>query len=630
MRPTHRAAALALALSGTLLAQEDRAALARRLMSAGDPARAVPEFVQAVEASPSSSALWTELGEARLAAGQVKPAISDLARAVKLDPSSVRAQKGLASAVEASGNAQRALIEWRRVAQLSDGPDRDLADARVRTQLEKLGLPVPAANRPAKTTPATADNPPPPTPVHAAPSPTGPAPKEAAKTAKGAPPVQQALDAWKAGKRDQALEQIRTIVRSKPTSEAWYWGGVMRIEEKAWDKADFNLKKAVEDPKFAGRAWYWLGRSAEGQGKRAAAREAFQKSLQKEPSGEFAADIKARLASPAAGTTEPPKPNHSEPAAAVSTEASPPLMPDSLRELWSWSPPEIAIPSSDATPAGQLLADAARQLKARQTDLALSSIESLKMKFPGTPAAEASVLATAIVNLEMGLHALAITNAQTFLRDYPDHYRAPLARFVIAIAQLRQGRADSATPLLASMKPKPDAGWTEADHQSAIAQGLRLQKRYAEAASALRLAFQAEKDPRRKRSLALRAVRDNRAAGTPAQALPLVAEARKSCDKGGACMHLAVADADLQAAAGAPEKALALYGQIARDWPHGSETPWARYQSGTMLLRTGKPDEAARAWKELVDKHPGSYWAGQARLRMEDALWRAKYKETLR
>lgn len=623
MPPVYRAAALALVLSGTLLAQEDRAALARRLMAAGDPARAVPEFVQAVEAAPSSAALWTELGEARLASGQVKPAISDLGRAVKLDPSSVRAQKGLASAVEASGNAQRALIEWRRVAQLSDGPDRELADSHVRTQLEKLGLPLPVATKPTKAEPAPAA-------PHAAAPHAGPSPKEAAKGAKGTGDVQQALESWKAGKRDQALEQIRTIVRSKPTTEAWYWGGVMRVEEKAWDKADFNLKKAAEDAKFAGRAWYWLGRSAEGQGKRSAAREAFQKSLQKEPSGEFAADIKTRLAPPAAGTTEPARPAGAEVSVVIPPEASPPLMPDSLRELWSWSPPDIAIPSSDATPAGQILADAARQLKARQTDLALSSIESLKMKYPGTPAAEASVLATAIVNLEMGLHALAVTNAQTFLQEFPDHYRAPLARFVIAVAQLRLGRADSATTLLASMKPKADAGWTEADHQSAIAQGLRLQKRHAEAASALRLAFQAEKDSRRKRSLALRAVRDNRAAGTPAQALPLVAEARKSCDKGGACMHLAVADADLQASAGAPEKALAIYRQVARDWPNGSETPWARYQSGTMLLRTGKPDEAARAWKELVDKHPGSYWAGQARLRMEDALWRAKYKETLR
>ncbi len=629
MPPVYRAAALALVLSGTLLAQEDRAALARRLMAAGDPARAVPEFVQAVEAAPSSAALWTELGEARLASGQVKPAISDLGRAVKLDPSSVRAQKGLASAVEASGNAQRALIEWRRVAQLSDGPDRELADSHVRTQLEKLGLPLPVATKPTKAEPATADKPAPAAPHAAAPH-AGPSPKEAAKGAKGTGDVQQALESWKAGKRDQALEQIRTIVRSKPTTEAWYWGGVMRVEEKAWDKADFNLKKAAEDAKFAGRAWYWLGRSAEGQGKRSAAREAFQKSLQKEPSGEFAADIKTRLATPAAGTTEPARPAGAEVSVVIPPEASPPLMPDSLRELWSWSPPDIAIPSSDATPAGQILADAARQLKARQTDLALSSIESLKMKYPGTPAAEASVLATAIVNLEMGLHALAVTNAQTFLQEFPDHYRAPLARFVIAVAQLRLGRADSATTLLASMKPKADAGWTEADHQSAIAQGLRLQKRHAEAASALRLAFQAEKDSRRKRSLALRAVRDNRAAGTPAQALPLVAEARKSCDKGGACMHLAVADADLQASAGAPEKALAIYRQVARDWPNGSETPWARYQSGTMLLRTGKPDEAARAWKELVDKHPGSYWAGQARLRMEDALWRAKYKETLR
>lgn len=622
------AAALVCILAGLLHAQDDRATLARRLVAGGDAQRAIPEFVQALETSPSSALLWTELGEARLAAGQQKSAAGDFGRAVKLDPSSVRAQKGLANAVEASGNNQRALIEWRRLSQITEGPDRAFADSRVDALLGKLGMGVPPESKP---TPKTGSTPVAGAKPHADSKPA-PSPKSSAKAAgKSTPELQKALDAWKAGKRDQALEAIRSIIRTQPTPEAWYWGGVMRIEEKAWDKADFNLKKAVEDPKFAGRAWYWLGRSAEGQGKKGAAKEAFQKSLQKDPSGEYAADIRSRLEAGAAPETG--KPNASEheatPAEPVVHETAPPLVPDSLRELWTWNPPDVAIPAFDATPAGKLLGDASRQLKAGQTDLALSSIESLKMKYPATPASDASVLATAIVNLAMGLHPLAATNAQTFLRDLPDHPRAPLARFVLAIALLRQGRPDSATSLLASFKPKPDDGWTEAEHQSAIAQGLRLQKRPAEAASALRLAFQAEKDTRKKRSLALRSVRDNQSAGTPAQALPLVVEARKGCDKGGACMHLAVAEGDLQMQAQLPSKALPAYAQVVRDWPSGSEAPWAMYQIGTAHFKLGKSQEAAKAWQDLIEKHPGSYWASQAKLRMEDALWRIKYKETL-
>lgn len=621
------AAALVCLLAGMLHAQDDRATLARRLIAGGDAQRAIPEFVQALETSPSNALLWTELGEARLSTGQAKSATGDFSRAVKLDPSSVRAQKGLATAVEASGNHQRALIEWRRLSQITEGPDRSFADSRVDALLGKLGMGVPAKT-PATSKPAAPASAKP----HAEAKPS-PSPKAAANApGKASPELQKALDAWKAGKRDQALESIRTIIRSHPTPEAWYWGGVMRIEEKAWDKADFNLKKAADDPKLAGRAWYWLGRSAEGQGKKGAAKEAFQKSLQKDPSGEFAADIKARLESPAPGDAGKPQGSDHEaaPTEPVVHETAPPLVADSLRELWTWNPPEVAIPPFDATPAGKLLGDASRQLKAGQTDLALSSIESLKMKYPGTPASEASVLATAIVNLAMGLHPLAATNAQTFLRDLPDHPRAPLARFVLALAMLRQGRPDSATSLLASFKPKPDDGWSEADHQSAIAQGLRLQKRHAEAASALRLAFQAEKDTRRKRSLALRSVRDNQSAGTPAQALPLVIDARKGCDKGGACMHLTVAEGDLQMLANLPSKALPAYAQVVRDWSSSPEAPWAMYQIGTAHFKLGKSQEAADAWQKLIEKHPGSYWASQAKLRMEDALWRIKYKETLK
>ena len=178
------ACAIALLLSTAIHAQDDRAALARRLMAGGDPLRAIPEFVQAVEASPSNAGLWTELGEARLAAGQTRPAISDLGRAVKLDPSSSRAQKALASAVEASGNAQRALIEWRRLSQISDGADHDLANSHVAELLEKLGQPLPAeqpavaAKSPART---------PAKPAASAPRLPSPSPKDAAKKAAKAP-----------------------------------------------------------------------------------------------------------------------------------------------------------------------------------------------------------------------------------------------------------------------------------------------------------------------------------------------------------------------------------------------------------------------------------------------------------
>lgn len=621
------ACASVLLLISALHAQDERATLARKLVDAGDPVRAIPEFIQAVEASPSNAGLWTELGEARLAAGQTRPAISDLSRAVKLEPSSVRAQKSLATAVEKSGNPQRALIEWRRLSQISDGADRDLANSHVSTLLETLGLALPS-EKPHSRTAATATTPAP--KPAAAPRAPIPNPKESVKkAAKETPDLQKALDAWKAGKRDEALEAIRTIVRAHPTPEAWYWGGVMRFEEKSWDKADFNLKKAVDDPKLSGKAWYWLGRSAEAQGKSAATKEAYRKSLQKEPAGEFVADIKARL-EPTAKDAKPTKSTDAAiEAPAVVHEETPPVLPDSLRDAWTWNAPTIAIPAADASPAGKLLEDAARQLKAGQNDLALSSIESIKMKYPGTPAADLAQLATAIANLAMGLPPLALTNAREFLKDHPDHPRVRLARFVSALALLRIGHADSATSILAAFHPEPNDGWTEAAHQSAIAQGLRQQKRFGEAASALRQAFQAEKDNRAKRSLALRAVRDNKAAGTPVQALPMVVEARKSCDKGGACMHLAVAQADLEMLAGNPAQAIAGYQQVARDWPSGPETPWALYQTGTAQLKLRKPAEAAAAWKVLVEKHPGSYWASQARLRLEDALWRAKYKETL-
>ncbi|MCB9496735.1 MAG: tetratricopeptide repeat protein [Fibrobacteria bacterium] len=608
--------ALALSVSGTLWAQEDRAALARRLVASGDPARAIPEFVQAVESSPSDAGLWTELGEARLAAGQAKAAVTDLGRAVKLDPSAVRPQKSLAEAVEASGNAQRALVEWRRLAQISEGADRDLAESRTSALLAKLGLPVPvekgsasakAASQKGAHSPAAA--------IHA------PDPREAAKTAHAPANLQSALDTWKAGNRDSALSLIREVLKTSPSAEAWFWGGVMRLEEKAWSKADYNFRKAEGDPKLAGRLLYWQGRSAEGQGKIAQAKALWKKSLEKEPEGEFSADIRHRLEEGSSRPMELPP---------VAHEDSPPLVPDSLRELWSWTPPDISIPPAPSTPPGQLLADAARQLSSHQNDLALSSIERLRMEYPGTPEAESSILATAIVNFAMGLHALAATNAQLFAKEHADHSQAPLARFLAGISLLRQGLADSSLTLLKAVPAKAGPGWTEAERQSALAQAYRLKKMYPEALQALKTAFAAEKNPGLRRSLALRAAREARSAGVPVQARPLVGEARKGCTKGNSCLQLAVTEADLAMEAGESSQALGMYRKVASDWPSSPEAAWAAYQSGSALIKLGKPDDAARTWKDLLESHPGSYWASQARLRIEDAMWRSKYKEVLK
>lgn len=617
-----RLAVLALAAAAALAgAQDDRLVLARKLSGAGQNVQAISEYQKALEKTPNSPQVWTELGETRMAAGQHQAAAGDFSRAVRLEPTNLRAQRGLAAAVEKSGNLQRALLEWRRAAQLSQGPEQSEAEANVDRIMAALGQPV----SPTKSV-DTAKAPAPAAAPKAVPS---SAPAKVKSEASDPADVKKAVAAWKDGQRDKALEMLRGIIKKSPSSEAYYYAGLMRLEEKKYDMAEFNLKKAVGDKELGAAAWYWLGRTQEARKKPAEAKVSFRKSLALDSKGEFAAEAKARLepepAKPTKDTAHPPAAQDKP----VVHESAPPPLSDSLRGLYSWAAPELRIPSGDGSAAGKLLDEAAKQMAARQNDLALSSIEQIKLKESASPSAALAGLASAIVYSAMGIPANALGQIEGFLKDNPKHPLADYARFVAGIALLKSGKPDSAAKLLGPL-PIATKGsmWTEAARQSALGEALRLSKKPTEALAALRLAFQAETDARSRRGIALRMSREASKAGSPEQALVALTQVRKVCDKSPSCLQVEVTEADLLWSSGKPREAGDLYAEIVRNWPHSTETPWAMYQIGNAHLKQGKPDLAAAGWRALVERHPGSYWAGQAKLRLEDAVWRSRYKGT--
>jgi len=603
---------------GVAAAQDDRLELARKFAGAGQHAQAIAEYQKALEKTPGQALVWVELAEARMAAGQAQTAVGDFARAVRLEPTNLRAQKGLATACEKSGNQQRALLEWRRVAQLATGPEQTEAEARVERILVAMGqAPAPKTVDTTKSVATPA--------AHKAPPSSSPA---KVKTEESDPAdVKKAVALWKEGKRDKALEMLRGIIKKKPTTEAYYYAGVMRFEEKKYDMAEFNLKKAVGDKELGGSAWYWVGRTQEERHKPKEAKESFKKSLELSPKGEFAAEAKARLEPEPTKTVKDTGHAVAHPKEAVKPEPAPPLLPDSLRSLYSWSAPDLKIPSGDGSAAGKLLDDAAKQMSNKQNDLALSSLEQIKLKESAAPAAELVGLGTAIVYNAMGLSPNALNQLEGFLKDHPTHAQADYAKFVLGISLLKNGKADSAAKVLGPLPLAPKGAlWTEAARQSAMGEALRLGGRTGEALAALRLAFQAETDVKNRRSIALRMAREAAKAKTPDQALVPLSQVRKSCDKSNSCLQVEVTEADLLWNSGKTQEAADLYSEITKNWPHSSEAPWAIYQTGNAFQKQGKMDLAQSTWKNLIERHPGSYWAGQAKLRLEDAVWRTRYK----
>ncbi len=613
----NRALGFALAAWASLAAaQDDRLAVARKLAGAGQNAQAISEYQKVLEKTPAQSQIWTELAETRLAAGQAQAALGDFSRAVRLEPTNLRAQRGLAAAADRNGNLQRSLLEWRRAAQLSQGQEQADAEANIERIMGLLGQAPPPAASAAEPPKAAA---------HKAPPASNPAKVKADQSDPA--DIRKAVELWKGGKRDEALEALRGIIKKKPTPEAYFYAGVIRYEEKKLDMAEFNLKKAVGDKELGGSAWYWLGRVQDDRRKPKEAAQSWRKSLEVAPKGEFAAEIHGRLEK--APTKSVKDAGSAAPVAheRIQPESAPPLLPDSVRSLYSWQIPVLRIPPGDGSAAGKLLDEASKQMAAHKNDLALSSIEQIKLKESASPVAELAGLAGAVVYGAMGLPSNSLSQLEGFLKDHPTHAQSNYAKYVLGISLLRTGRPDSAVKVLGPLPIAPKGAlWSEADRQSALGEALRLNRRPAEALAALKLAFQGETSIVPRRSIALRMAREAAKAGTPERALDALMEAHKACDKSNACLQVQVTLADLLWNTGKLDQARSLYQDIGHAWPHSVEAPWALYQTGNIDQKQGKSDLASAAWKALIEQHPGSFWAGQARLRLEDAVWRSRYK----
>lgn len=623
-----------LALAPSIAFSASHLEMARQLAKGGSAQAAVPEYEAALEESPREPALWAELGEARLTSGQPKLAIKDFQKALSFDPGREKALRGLAQALETSGETNRALLEWRRVAASASPEGKTEAEAHIAKLLKQLGLDVPAA--PAKLTAkvaATAK----PTKAEAAKHETPKKPaaevKEGHNSSKAPdtdkdPSYRKGLEDYHAGKKDAALEEFRKALQKHPGHPgAYLHAGIIRFEKNDAEKARFNLSRATH-PYYKAQALYWLARVDEKAGKKTAATSGYKKALELGLEADLATDAKKRLGSetaPAAAHAKeeahPAPEAHAAATAPAVHESSPAALPDTVRRLFSWNAPWVPFPTLDPKdPAASQYAEAGEKRKVKKSDDALEVLRQIQVKHPNSASAQSALLATAVVQYDMGLYDNAIATCAAFLKDAPKSEQAPLAQFLTALAQLRTGKSKDAVEGLVRMGARTSGYPSEALRLSALAQGQSLSGKRTEAASTLRSAFAQESNTDQKRALALRTYREYQAIRAGAQALPLLQEALKSCDKSEACQRISVAKADLSFQSGGGKAALADYQRIVSTWPESPDAAWSRYQIGNCQQQLGKHDLAAQAWKEAAQSN--SYWGQQAKFRLEELAWR--------
>jgi Flp pilus assembly protein TadD len=110
----------------------ERYRLGQAYVVAGDPLAAARVLEPAVEAEPTSAALWLVLAQAYFAAARLRRAETAFERAVERDPSDDQARFGLGRALERQSRHAEALTQYRIAFALS--PEPDYADALRRVE----------------------------------------------------------------------------------------------------------------------------------------------------------------------------------------------------------------------------------------------------------------------------------------------------------------------------------------------------------------------------------------------------------------------------------------------------------------------------------------------------------------
>ena len=105
----------------------ERYRLGQGYVADGDPRSAARVLEPAVEAEPTSAALWALLAQAYFASARLHRAEAAFERVLELDPTDAHARFGLGRSLERQSRSEEALTQYRLAAALS--PDPDYIDA---------------------------------------------------------------------------------------------------------------------------------------------------------------------------------------------------------------------------------------------------------------------------------------------------------------------------------------------------------------------------------------------------------------------------------------------------------------------------------------------------------------------
>ncbi|NLG17664.1 MAG: tetratricopeptide repeat protein [Fibrobacter sp.] len=613
---------------------------------------AIEEFRKVLSAYPDNYNAYMHMAEIRMTQNRYRLVVYNLKKALSYNPGWGKAHKLLAQAYENDGQIQKAIIELQNYQQSCDPAERDSLQNQIDRMVKIAGVSEsPSAQMDLRETALNIKN------TQSAESTQKQGTADPAREGKPFEPdnrrpsetndsaLDKVIDLYENGKHDDALVEIRNLLKGKPNhAGAYYYAGLIRNARGQYQMAKVNFLKAVNFPELGYNSHFYLGKILADEKKTSEAIAHLNSYLQKstyEPGKKEAQERIDQL-------KKMPDDAGAKKAQKVKTAAKDNLstlhVPGKLPSVEplaheKYTILEVRIDSllsmmtvDTLTDLGQKLLSGIHEFTNGNYDASIREFKKVMVSYPDGIAPLHCLYNTGVCYFKLNLLKEAENQFQQVLDRYPKHQVAAQSLFLKALTYLQRDEPQTAETLFRTfIQNNREHEWVGKAYEK-LGECYEEMEQPKKAIDAYQQASLKGKNSDRvfayfkTGTLYLQIGNSTRAHEAFKSAIDL----GEKHD-----IYYRVPDsyyriADEKYKAKDFQGAMEYYTKVTRKYPAFQETPWGLFQIGSIYKNLNRYQDALDTYKNLVRKYPDDYWAKQAKWKMEDAIWENEYRAVLK
>ncbi|MDR2732225.1 MAG: tetratricopeptide repeat protein, partial [Fibromonadaceae bacterium] len=288
---------------------------------------------------------------------------------------------------------------------------------------------------------------------------------------------------------------------------------------------------------------------------------------------------------------------------------------------------------ASTTEAGS--ADLQKSLNFIQKKSFQSAIDALlitRQKFPGTPNAVAAAYNLLSLYQYLELHDKVIALGNFISQEpIPEPYKSAMF-YMLAVSQVKKAEYQNASNSLSDVKEDQKLGPTLGQVLALKGQIAKEYKPDQGSPEILKKAIEAEPEMSKKNELRVMLASLYDSLQNKPAALQVYKEIADECppNTSDPCRKAVYELGDRSFLSQNWPMALEYYNKAIEQYKDPVLIPWALFQIGNVFRKQGNYKEAVRSYDRLLKDYGGTYWADQAKLYKDDAIWQESNQGVLK